>query len=541
MFLALLISLATSKQNYAKLICACVPSKCDSYDDLCQGAPVLDPTSMAFNDDFTAARKNIKDITFRVSSIDSHTFDLDLRILAGLNIDFTSEGGEVRINFKYVSEDYGGKNFFFDDKYFPTFTPIDSTKSFRFGSIKSDKNYPLFERNGDDKIDIYYQEIQFTMKTLENVAGLYKTKPGNTLLNFGESDKIEVTFAYQVSDSKIKINGIDHPISYTKEDTYSFIGVFDNYPREEELNIIIGENLGPIEVPSFDISSISSVSIKGKLWSPTEIKPVQPIYKIYNLSIPSGDFPFNIYSNQIYLVVSGDTIMHGTIDAYTYQTSTASLYIDTKATSKVKLDIIGTIDSRIYPTSPFLDITLENYYFNESSRWSRDFPIGYSFNDKVYSHVLVKKVTFADEKKSTDGSQFYGFPSITTILSDEELDALDMFKKGFVFVELPINTLAADRIDTSAQFQSVSNIEGAPVIQDSLRTVIAWESFNHRTQRSRLSLQRRSKQHTTHQLRSVSPGELIAIMSKESITTIEKSNQLLMATSLSLSTQDTSE
>lgn len=431
--------------EFWKKICVCSASKCQKGNKNCDNLPKLDPGSPTFMEQFNFARKNIKNIELYYFSFRDDHLSLDMRNIAGLTINFTSYGGLFKIDFKYVNdEEYGGCFFKFEKNTYPSFIPIDDNKptnTFKIGSLDATKSGAMFYMNDGKKTILKFTELKIGTSALANISSLNKLKPGLTYMKIGKKDVLDIIFTK--NNPLIKINGADIDFSFTPGDSFNLEGeygsAFSSY--NDTLKITFEDGVTLSDLPYFTFSSISFVEFQGKLWEPSEKTPIGSITKVGNIVIPPGPFPFSVYSNEINLIVSGDTVVHGNIDATYWAFSTANMIISSDTSKRINVSFKGYVDSTIKVHSPYLNVIVDNYTNNETINYHSIFPISFSFNEESASYVYLKSAIFLGSNRRS--GYFECYPAMSKSFSDEVLDANNIMK-GFYFLEMPNGSIESN-------------------------------------------------------------------------------------------------
>lgn len=465
MFVSLFLCFSAAEE-YLKLICICKSALCVKDNTICTNQAILDPTLSTFANDFTLARKNLKDIIVYYNNEDDDSMEFDIRLISGLNLNFTSYKGHVDVTILYYNDkDYYGNNFVFDNMingYFvPQMETAAKTNNLKINSIVAPDSEVKFYRNGELKTGLSYEFIDIKATSLLNISSLKKIKTGETSLHLGKDAKL--TVSYKKLDSSLTYMDNVIAYSYIKGDKLNLVGQYVSSEYDDSLIISFEEGISPSDIPLLSISGITTIEFMGRLWAPSKEKPVSDIYKIRNLKLPSGNFPFSIYSNKINLQIEGDTVFHGNFDAFSWIVDSAEMMINTSLEKDVSLDFKGYVDSVILPRSPYLKLNIDHYVFNSTT--SYDFPIQFCYNEKSYSSIYIKELEISTQNK-TWANRFTGYPTLNEIYSDEQLQEITIFKNGFSFLDIPYNCFTVNNLNIKIDPSSPSASNEIPGFTD---------------------------------------------------------------------------
>lgn len=389
---------------------------------------------------------------------------LDLRSFNGLNINFSSYLSNVYINFTYVNnEEYGGNDFNFDYKTFPSFVPIpDSleTNKLKIGTISSPLSKVVFYPNGEKFTHLEFKSLDISTEALTNISSLTKVKTGEISFKINNKDSIE--FKFSKTNPWFKLNDKELNFKYLQGDSIKITGAAQYAPKfQDKLKIIIDSDMNFHDIPSLSFNEISTVEFVGKLWKPSDESPLNVINKCGNLIIPEGDFPFTILADTVNLKINGNTTIHGDIDASKWITSSAKMIVSTNSTEKTFVYFKGYVDSTINIESPYLNIVIDNFISNSTDDHTTQFPVGFSFNENITSHIQIKNISFKN-KPSTKANSFACFPSIITIYTDEGLAKFPLLINGFEFLDLPADSMSSKSFKILVSESSPSAVKGIP-------------------------------------------------------------------------------
>lgn len=467
--LSAIISLSYSDE-FVKTICLCEPGQCQDDNEICVNQPWINPTSPNFIDDFNLARKNNKNIYLVSNQYSCFNINLDLRQISGFHIKFSAVDAftsMVYVNFNYVSgEDYSSTNLefepmeFFAGQFIVSFTPIEDKKPsiLKIGDLNVREQVVQFTQT-----ELYCKSVDFHAVSLTNVTSLNKIGSGEIHLTLLNSDKIDIKFSKD--SSKFSINDAISSISLLHDDLLSFMGAKRKFEKSgNSIKIDIASDFPEEKLPTFKINNIPDVEFSGKLWKPSTTNPLFKITNVINLAIPAGDVPIEIYSDVVNLQVSGDCTIYGDVDSARYSDEISSRFnINTKTEKTTKVSFTGFIDSELFIQSPYLDIDIYNYSSNVTEQFNflKIFPIGFSFNEKAASHVKIREITFNKPNKISDNI-IKCYPTISGPYTEEQLNNFEILKNGFVFLELPLDSIDASSFDILVMKDSPTELNNIP-------------------------------------------------------------------------------
>lgn len=445
MFCLTLIISSVSAEEFQKTICACVRGHCDSFA-ACNKQPTIDPSTRTFLDDFNTLRRNVKNISLIFNNKEDLSVRMDMRSISGIKINFRSSAKVVNISLTYVNNDnYGGNYFGFDRNCNPSFIPIQNEATnnvLMIGSIDAKQSIVSFHKNGDKNTEIKFNSLLISTSSLSNISALTKENAGETYLNIGDHDTLEVKF--MKTYLSITMNETKLSYSYRKGDSVTITGKykFETSTATDTLKISIDEGVTYQDIPSISLGNITNIEFYGKWWAPSETIPLGEIKYIASIVFPPGDFPFSIFTDKFNATVIDNTTIHGDVDAVSSFDFSTYMYITTEKKETVSAHFMGFFDGAITPRSPYIYIELENLTINETYIGLDSFPINCAFNEKAHSFVHIKTIYYNTPKliKKT----FNAYADLQRIYSDEDLLDLPVFKKGFHFFDLPPNSFSVN-------------------------------------------------------------------------------------------------
>lgn len=402
-----------------------------------------------FADDFNMIRKNIKDINLIFNSNAKSSADLDMRVLAGLNLYFSSFNNNVDINLKYVNnENYGGNNFMFDRYCNVAFIPIPdsaATNTLIIDSINATDSSINFYLNNGKKTNLYFSSLLIKAEVLKNVTSLYKRGTGFTYFKVQEDDVIAVAFG--TKENSMNFQGNKVVFNYMKEDNFMFEGAPNFAPDSSgSIKVTINPEVDSTTLPDLSFMNLNELEFVGKLWKPNDTNPLKNLTRIKRIIAPPGDFPFSIFSDRVTLKISGNTTVYGRVDSDQWALGRCVMAIESDMKQLSTVDFKGYFDGVANIMSPYLNLNFDNFAINYTFTQIRSFPVSFSFNEFHISRVSIKNITYNTRELERDTFVFY--PTITKEYTDEEIKELPVFKDGFNFLELPLNTLSNYRYTT---------------------------------------------------------------------------------------------
>lgn len=451
--------------EFSRTICLCEKDRCyDPYN--CDSSNTVNPFSPTFIDDLNIARNNIKNINLVLKASKQFEMKIDLRLLSGLNITFEAYVYEIPITFIYDSNlDYKGTLLYFNFNFFrkrfaPIFVPVDDktpSNDLRLDTLYTFGQPVTFCKKGEISTSLYYNNLNMAASSLENISSLLKLHNGVT--NFSTLSKQSFEVLISKTEKKFKFNGNNINISTLEGDSIILKASMRTKVIEDtSFKLTIDKDFPDNEIPFLTFNNFTHVEIYGKLWKPSETRPINQLYDVTSLIIPPGDVPLAIYSLTFEMTVSGDATIYGDIHKSSgWKTNKMNITSLTNAKSKVVFKEL--VSSEIYMRSPYVDIEVMKFYNPNADHRNFHFPIAFCFNEEVYSHVIIKK--FVDSRGKISKKKLYSdhlrfYSTITTVYTDDELKKIKIFKDGFTFLDFPLDLFATQNFVPTVEQESPS-------------------------------------------------------------------------------------
>lgn len=393
---------------YEKIICICIPSDCYSFDNDCKTQKNLDPTSPSFVDDFLYMKKNARDLILVLNNKNKGLdIAFDLRIFTGLNITFRANSYFAKnfIRFDYIhDQEYSASISIITNKpnFVTTFNCLDKNNNTRLRMNTINISTVQFYLN--QTTELFINDLYSYMLSLVNVSNIIKTKVGVSCFILDKYDLLTT----KVSKSSIKIiyNGTELKYNSQPGENYIIKGRSTGYyALMGNLTIELDEGASYNDLKNINYTLLKKVEFKGKLWKPTESEPL--LYLIYceTVVVPPGNFPYSIFCPNIYLHLSGDTSIYGMIEGrlFSETVSATKMYLNTVSEKTINITFLDHINSNIFMQSPYLNVTIYDYRSLYTSSGTKEFPIGFSFNEYTSSHIYCEKFRIGEFDVLTGG------------------------------------------------------------------------------------------------------------------------------------------
>lgn len=468
--------------SYPKTICVC--HTCNTSQDDCIGAPVVDPLLTTFYEDFDTARENHRKIILYFNEMENNqVFEFDLAAFTNLDVQFHSyEYYSTALLFRYNNNaNYSRSNLTFRTisvsfENYDLKAEEDTLTLGHFSSISSTNQQLSFVAHANTPIIITTKTFNADLTSLRNCKSLTVTEAVDH--NFLINNFAEVKLFVNTNEIFISVGTAKITFKYKQDGVITFFG---NLSTPNSNIITTFGAVDTTKVPKLVYKCLDYVTFLGT--KPENIVEIRDVNNVYT----NGPiFPFPIYSDSIYISFNEDTKMTGLIQKSGLKGLTVvNLTIGCHAKKRVTVKFPNVLTAMVSVISPLLNVDITHLNVAHYTRTMDDFPVVGAISETQACKINIDFIDYGPRVGILTG--FWVYTDISKQFTNEELKKLPI-ANGIEFLTFPTKSFVQSDNDAyisllSKTFfnkihgftSSINNLKTSQIDKDGKSTItIQW-------------------------------------------------------------------